>query len=211
MRLQGTCPPSFRESTSWIISPSKFWTATIFIHAHLQVVYYKCAKFHKNPISRLGGIVLTRYMPSFFSWKYKLNYLPFQILDSDHISSCTSAGSVLQLCKVSQKSNKPLRRSCAYKVHDTPFRESISWIISLSKFWTATIFLHAHLQVVYYKCVKFYKNLIGRLGGIALTRYMPSFFSWKYKLNYLPFQILDSDHISSCTSAGSVLQMCKVS
>ena len=31
------------------------------------------------------------------------------------------------------------------------------------------------------------------------------------RLNYLPFQILDSDHISSCTSAGSVLQMCKVS
>jgi hypothetical protein len=25
-------------------------------------VYYKCAKFHKNPISGLGGVVLTRYM-----------------------------------------------------------------------------------------------------------------------------------------------------
>jgi hypothetical protein len=30
-----------------------------------------------------------------------------------NIPSCTSAGSVLQLCKVSQKSNKPFRRSCA--------------------------------------------------------------------------------------------------
>jgi hypothetical protein len=28
---------------------------------------------------------------------------------------------------------------------------------------------------------------------------------------YLPFEILDSNHIPSCTSAGSVLQMCKVS
>jgi hypothetical protein len=46
--LQGACPPSFRKSTSWIISPSKFWTATIFLHAHLQVVYYNCVKFHKN-------------------------------------------------------------------------------------------------------------------------------------------------------------------
>ena len=56
-------PPSpFRESISWIISPFKFWTATIFLHAHLQVVYYKCVKFHKNPISCLGGVVLTRYM-----------------------------------------------------------------------------------------------------------------------------------------------------
>jgi len=25
-------------------------------------VYYKCVKFHKNPISRLGAVVLTRYM-----------------------------------------------------------------------------------------------------------------------------------------------------
>jgi hypothetical protein len=37
-------------------------TATIFLHAHLQVVYYKCVKFHKNPISGLGGVALTRYM-----------------------------------------------------------------------------------------------------------------------------------------------------
>ena len=28
----------------------------------MQVVYYKCVKFHKNPISRLGGVALTRYM-----------------------------------------------------------------------------------------------------------------------------------------------------
>ena len=176
-------------------------------------MYYNCVKFHKNPISCLGGVALTRYMPSFFSWKYKLNYLPFQMLDSDHISSCTSVGSVLQLRKVSEKSNKPFRRSCAYKVHDPPFCESISWIISPSKFWTATVFLHAYLQVVYYNCVKFHKNPRSRLGGVALTRYIhaPTPFSWKYKLNYLAFNILDSNHIPSCTSAGSVLQMCKVS
>jgi hypothetical protein len=147
-----------------------------------------------------------------FSWKYKLNYLPFQILDSDHISSCTSAGSVLQLCQVSQKSNKPFRKSCAYKVHDLPFRESISWIISPFKFWTATIFLRAHLQVVYYKCVKFHKNPISHLG-FALTRYMPpppfcESISWIIS----PFKFwTHSNHIPSCTSAGSVLQMCTVS
>ena len=55
-------PPPFRESISSIITPFKFWTATIFLHAHLYVVYYKCVKFHKNQISRLGGVVLTRYM-----------------------------------------------------------------------------------------------------------------------------------------------------
>ena len=80
-------------------------------------MYYNCVKFHKNSISSLVGVALTRYMPP-------------------------------------------------------PFRESISWIISPFKFWTATIFLHAHLQVVYYKCVKFHKNPTSRLGGVALTRYM---------------------------------------
>jgi hypothetical protein len=45
-----------------IISPFKFWTPTIFLHAHLQVVYYNCVQFHKTPISRLGGVALTRGM-----------------------------------------------------------------------------------------------------------------------------------------------------
>jgi hypothetical protein len=93
------------------------------VTSHLQVVYYNCVKFHKNPISRLGGVALTRYMsPS--------------------------------------------------------FRESISWIISPFKFWTATIFLHEHLQVVYYKSVKFHKNPISRLEGVALTRYMDGRTGW---------------------------------
>ena len=114
-------PPLFLESISWIISPFKFWTATIFLHAHLQVVYYNCVKFHNKSISSLVGVELARYM----------------------------------------------------YVHAPPlFRESISWIISPFKFWTATIFFHAHLQVVYYKCVKCHKNPISRLGGVALTRYM---------------------------------------
>ena len=47
--------------------PSKCWTAAKFLHVHLQVVYYNCIKFHKNPISCLGGVALTRYMPSLFS------------------------------------------------------------------------------------------------------------------------------------------------
>ena len=58
--------PPVRESISWIISPSKFWTATIFLHAHLQVVYYKCVKFHKNPLSDLGGVTLTMYTTPLF-------------------------------------------------------------------------------------------------------------------------------------------------
>ena len=85
-----------------LTSPSKFFTGTIFLHAHLQAVYYNCVKFHLNPMSRLGGDVLTS--PSLHTERiseYKLNYPPFQILDGNHIPSCTSAGSVLQLCKVS--------------------------------------------------------------------------------------------------------------
>jgi hypothetical protein len=26
-----------------------------------NLTYYNCVKFHKNPISRLGGVALTRY------------------------------------------------------------------------------------------------------------------------------------------------------
>jgi hypothetical protein len=37
-------------------------TATVFLHAHLQVLYYNCVKFHKNSISSLVGVALTRYM-----------------------------------------------------------------------------------------------------------------------------------------------------
>jgi len=85
-----------------LTSPSKFLTGTILLHAHLQAVYYNCVKFHLNPMSRLGEVALTS--PSLHTERileYKLKYLPFQILDSNHIPSCTSAGSALQLCKVS--------------------------------------------------------------------------------------------------------------
>ena len=34
---------------------------------------------------------------------------------------------------------------------------------------------------MYYNCVKFHKNSINSLVGVALTRYMPPPFSWKYK------------------------------
>jgi hypothetical protein len=67
----------------------------------------------------------------------------------NHIPSCTSAGSVLQLCKGSFKSNEPFRRRCAYKPI-SPYRTY-------------------------------------------------------FRVDYLPFQILDSNHIPSCTSAGTVI------
>ena len=91
----------FHSGIVTLTSPSTFLTGTIFLHAHLQAVYYNCVKFHLKPMSRLGGVALTS--PSLHTEhisEYKLNYLPFQILDSNHIPSCTSAGSALQLCKV---------------------------------------------------------------------------------------------------------------
>jgi hypothetical protein len=53
--------------------PFEFWTATIFLHAHLQVVYYNCVQSHKTPISRLGGVTLTRYTTPLFV-KVKVEY-----------------------------------------------------------------------------------------------------------------------------------------
>ena len=90
----------FRSGIVTLTSPSKFLTGTIFLHAHLQAVYYNCVKFYLNPMSRLGGVALTSTsLHTERISEYKLNYLPFQILDSNHIPSCTSAGSVLQLYK----------------------------------------------------------------------------------------------------------------
>ena len=39
------------------------------------------------------------------------------ISDRDNLTSCTSSGCVLQLCKVSSESVQPLRRSCDYKTY----------------------------------------------------------------------------------------------
>ena len=44
------------------IAKRNITTGLFGLHAHLQVVYYKCVKFHKNPIRCLGGVALTRYM-----------------------------------------------------------------------------------------------------------------------------------------------------
>ena len=85
----------------------KFFTGTIFLHAHLQIVYYNCVKFHKNPIRR--------------SCAYKIHALLLFVKVQVELSPLPNFG-------------QPFRRSCAYKVHDPPFRESISWIISPSKF-----------------------------------------------------------------------------
>ena len=165
--------PPFRESISWIISPSKFWTATIFLHAHLQVVYYKWVTFHKNPISRLGGVALTRYMPlppfrESISWIISpFKFWTATIFLHAHLQVVYYKSVTFHKNPISRLGGVALTRYMPLP----PFRESISWIISPFKFWTATIFLHAHLQVVYYNCVKFHKNPISRIGGVALTRY----------------------------------------
>ena len=63
------------------------------------------------PKTDLHHKLKTRTVSDLTEW-----YPPLAILwCSNHIPSCTSAGSVLQLCKVSFKSNEPFWRSCAYK------------------------------------------------------------------------------------------------
>ena len=108
-----------------LTSPSKFFTGTIFLHAHLQAVYYNCVKFHLTPMSRLGGVALTRYMPPPFRESISLIIAPFKFWTAT-IFLHVHLQVVYYNCVKLQNSNKPLRRSCAYKVHDHPFRESIS-------------------------------------------------------------------------------------
>ena len=45
--------------------------SNVFLLAHLQVVYHNCVKFHKNSISSLIGVALTRYMPLLFISPFK--------------------------------------------------------------------------------------------------------------------------------------------
>jgi hypothetical protein len=79
MKEYGCCPKFRREDNStytftkrgvmYLVSatPTKLLIEflSIFLHAHLQVVSYKCVKFHKNPTSGLG-VVLTSYTTPLF-------------------------------------------------------------------------------------------------------------------------------------------------
>ena len=56
-----------------------------------------------------------RSIKNLISFRNSYTYITFQIFERNHIHSCTSTGSVVQLCKVSFKSNEPFRRSYAYK------------------------------------------------------------------------------------------------
>ena len=52
-------------------------------------MYYKCAKFHKNPISRLGGVALTRYIDGRGD-----SYIPPQTLFAGGIINVSKSSSV---------------------------------------------------------------------------------------------------------------------
>ena len=137
------------------------WNKQKFPHLqYLQIMFYNCVKFHKNPISRLG-VALTMYNYSPFLCINWINS-PSKLLDNNHIPSCISAGSVLQMGGVAVT-------TCTMYNLFLSFCESASWIISPSKFWTATIYIHAHLLVVYYNIVKLHKNPISCLARAALT------------------------------------------
>jgi hypothetical protein len=75
---------------SWLYNgtflPAGRWRENIFLHAHLQVVYYKCVKFHKIPISGLGGVALTRYMDGRTRWF-------LMVLNSENLN--TSIGNII--------------------------------------------------------------------------------------------------------------------
>jgi hypothetical protein len=64
MKEYGCCP-KFRRRDNSTYTFTK-GGGCVFLHAHLQVVYYKCVKFYKNPINGLGGVALTRYTTPLF-------------------------------------------------------------------------------------------------------------------------------------------------
>ena len=92
-----------RSSTKWdCLKPIRFHQYTWGLQHFLQedIGHIKCYWFKINYL----------FLSNFY-----IGNITFQIFDRNHIPSCTSSGSVLQLCKVSFESNEPFRRSCAYK------------------------------------------------------------------------------------------------
>ena len=95
-----------RSSTKWdCLKPIRFHQYTWGLQHFLtflqeDIGHIKCYWFKINYL----------FLSSFY-----IGNITFQIFDRNHIPSCTSEGSVLQLYKVSFKSNEPFRRSCAYK------------------------------------------------------------------------------------------------
>jgi hypothetical protein len=175
---------------------------TVVVH-NLQICmkeYHCCLKFRRvddstYTFTKRGVVYLVSatppkrrscaYSPSLHTERiseYKLNYLPFQIMDSDHISSRTSAGRV-SLGEVTHSSSFLLVLQLPSPIQ-LPWHNwnNVQRSVKQTYPWSYII------------CSKYHTERIS-----------------EYKLNYLPFQIMDSDHISSRTSAGSVLQMCKVS
>jgi hypothetical protein len=148
------------------LSPFKFWTATIFLHAHLQVVYYNCVKFHKNSISSLVGVALTKYMVLSVFLQFMTSNYPFDIFVLVFIPPTNKVWGVYRNHPVRPSVRPSVRLSVRPSIHP-----SIHVLCKCNS--TATVFLHAYLQVVYYNCVKFHKNSISSLVGVALTRYMP--------------------------------------
>ena len=103
---------SIKNSRSWIISLSGCRTTNILLHAHLHIMSFLRVKFHQNPSSSLGGVALTsKSIKKSQSWIISLS----GCLTTNYIASCTSTYHVLPLCKVSSKSVKRFRRSCANK------------------------------------------------------------------------------------------------
>jgi hypothetical protein len=61
MKEYGCCPKFKRGDNS-----TYTFTKRGGMYLVSEVVYYNCVKFHKTPISRLGGVVLTRYTTPLF-------------------------------------------------------------------------------------------------------------------------------------------------
>jgi len=72
------------------------------------------------------------------------------------------------LYKVSSKYFKQFKRSCPYKKCGQ--KSMKSQIISPLRCRTIIIFLHAHLHIVSFLCIKFHQNTSSGLRGVALTK-----------------------------------------
>ena len=127
------------------------------LHAHPQVVYCNCVKFHQNRSSREGWVALTRHVDR----------------QTDGGQTDGWIGGILL------HAHPPVVYYNCVKFYQNRSSRLGGVVLTIiwTDGWTRTdgrtdmeFFLHAHPQVVYCNCVKFYQNLSSRLGKKCLQR-----------------------------------------
>ena len=133
--------------------------------------------------------------------KVKFDYLPLEEPGKKFLPSCTSTYHALPLCKVSSKSIKRYRRSCAYEVHMSNVKKLNFKFDNLpleepgKKFLSSCTYTYDALPLckVSSKSIKQYRR------SCAYAVHMSNVKKLNFKFDYLPLEEPGKIFLSSCT------------